>query len=227
MSEAIFPASLPGIKWDRARQLAFKTSVYEALSGAERRIRHRRSPKRHIELGYEVLREQGAFAELQTLAAFYLQHEGPFQSFLFHDPYDGYAINVHFGTGNGVATDFQLTRPLGALSEVVHNPEAGLAIGRTWFPTLGDAIAFWPYSAPWPVADELDGTEAAALGWTLLPNGIVRFTTPPPAGKKLLWTGRFFHRARFDGDTFDHTEFLHRLFSLRRLPLVMSLQNIL
>lgn len=227
MSEAIFPASLPGIKWDRARQIGFKTSIYEALSGAERRIRHRSTPKRRIELGYEVLREQGAFAELQTLASFFESLDGSFQSFLFHDPYDGYAINVQFGIGNGSDTDFQLSRPMGSTSSVVHNPEAGFSLGRTWFPTLGDAIAFWPYSSPWPQPDELDGVAADALGWTLLPNGIVRFTTPPPAGKKLLWTGRFFHRARFDGDNFDYNEFLHRLFNLRRLALVMSLQNIL
>lgn len=227
MSEAIFPSSLPGIKWDRVRQASFKTSVYEALSGAERRISHRPTPKRRIELAYEVLREQGSFTELQTLASFFEARLGAGDSFLFHDPYDGYAINVLFGVGNGSQTDFQLVRPFGSTSSVVHNPEAGLAIGRTWFPSLGDAIAFWPLFSPWPVADELDGSAAAALGITLLPNGIVRFGAPPPAGKKLLWTGRYFHRARFADDVFDSTEFLHRLFSLRRLALVMSLQNIL
>lgn len=225
MSDAIFPASLPGIKWDRTRATSFKTKVYEALSGAERRIRHRPAPKRRIELGYEVLREQTGLAELQALQGFFLARSGSFDSFLFHDPYDGQVTNLQFGTGDGVTTQFQLVRLVGAHSEVVHNPEATLAVGRVWFPAVGDDALFWPQSGDqWQLDEEY---QPSAADWSLLPNGVVQFTSPPPAGKRLLWTGRYYHRARFADDTFDSTEFMRCLFSAKKVALVLSLQNIL
>lgn len=224
MSDDIFPTNLPGIKWDRVRAVTFKTSIYEALSGAERRIRHRPSPKRRIELAYEVLRETPGLAELQTLQGFYEARSGAYDSFLFHDPYDSQVTNLQFGLGDGVTTEFQLVRTIGAVTEVVHNPEPGLAVGRRWFPASSDDALFWPQpSGLWEIADEYISDEP----WTLLPNGIVQFTTPPPAGKRLLWTGRFYYRARFADDTFDSTEFMRRLFSNRKLAMVLSLQNIL
>jgi hypothetical protein len=225
MSDEVFPSNLPGIKWDRVRTATFKTAIYEALSGAERRIRHRPSAKRRIELGYEVLREGQGWAELQTLAGFYEARSGAYDSFLFHDPYEGQVSNRVFGVGDGVTTQFQLTRQLGDASQVLHNPEVTLAVGRLWFPFIGDDAGFWPQpSGVWPLGNEYEVPDG---GWSLLPNGIVQFAVPPPAGKLLLWTGRWFYRARFADDSLESTEFLYRLFSTKKIALVMSLQNIL
>ena len=225
MSDAIFPANLPGLRWDITRTPVFKTQVYEALSGAERRIRQRTSPKRRIELSYEVLREYSGNTDLQILQGFYLARSGPWDSFLFHDPYDGQVTNYQYALADGVKTDYQLTRPFGPLVEMVHNPEPTFYLGSAWFPSIGDDADFWPQPyGSWPQADQYDSPNS---GYTLLPNGIVRFAVAPPAGKKLLWTGRFYHRARFDGDTFDSKEFMKRFFSMNKVSLVMSLQNIL
>jgi hypothetical protein len=224
MSDAIYPSTLPGLKWDIVRSPVFKTGIYEALSGAERRIRHRPSPKRRIEMAYEVLREYSGNTDLKTLVGFYIARSGPWDSFLFHDPYDGQVTNQPFGVGDGVSTDFQLVRNFGSVAEVVHNPELTLFVGPVWFPTVGDDAEFWPQpDGLWPV----DAIYDPAGAFTVLANGLVRFTTPPPAGKTLLWTGRFYYRARFADDTFDSTEFLKRFFSMRKVAMVMSLQNIL
>lgn len=225
MSDAIFPSNLPGLKWGSPRAVSFKTSIYEALSGAERRIRHRPAPKHQIELSYEVLREQGGMTDLQTLRGFFMSREGSFDSFLFHDPYDGQVTNLQFGTGDGVTTQFQLVRKVGTRLEVVHNPEATLAVGREWFPSIGDDALFWPQlSDLWPSDDEYTSPDG---GWSLLPNGLIQFATAPPVGKRLLWTGRYYYRARFADDTFTATEFMQRLFSNSKLGMVLSLQNIL
>ena len=225
MSDALYPVNLPGLRWDIVRTPEFKTQVYEALSGAERRIRHRPLPKRHIELSYEVLREYSRNTDLQTLQGFYLARSGPWDSFLFHDPYDGQVTNYQFAVADGVKTDYQLTRPFGAVVEAVHNPEPTLYVGSVWFPAIGNDADFWPQpDGMWSQDDQYDVSTSA---YTLLPNGIVRFTTAPAAGKKLLWTGRFNYRARFDGDTFDSKEFLQRFFSMGKVAMVMSLQNIL
>ncbi|HEY5581354.1 MAG TPA: DUF2460 domain-containing protein [Rhodoferax sp.] len=225
MSDAIFPSNLPGLKWDIPREVSFKTSIYESLSGAERRIRHRPVPKHRIELSYEVLREQGYLTDLQTLRGFFMSRDGSFDSFLFHDPYDGQVTNLQFGIGDGVTTQFQLTRQIGTRSEVLHNPEATLAIGRVWFPSIGNDALFWPEpTGVWPATNEYT---PPAGGWSLLANGLVQFTTPPPAGASLLWTGRYYYRARFADDAFSATEFMRRLFSNNKLAMVLSLQNIL
>lgn len=227
MSDAIFPTGLPGIKWERTRADTYKTSVYEALSGAERRIRHRAIPKRHIDLSYEVLREQGTLAELQVLRSFFMARSGAFDSFLFLDPWDCIAANVQFGVGDGINKTFQLSRTTGDQIEVVHNPAASACVGRCFFPSQRSGIdqAFWPQpDGAWPSDDEY---MPPAGSWTLLANGRVQFVDAPPAGKKLLWSGLFYHRARFANDVFDYTEFMHLLFAQRKLQLVLSLQNIL
>jgi hypothetical protein len=226
MSDDIYPSNLPGITWNIPRAVNFSTSIYEALSGAERRIRHRQAPKYRVELAYEFLREDGDWAELQTLLGFYVDRDGPFDSFLFRDQYDGVVNDVQFGTGDGVTTQFQLVRKLGNTLQAVHNPEATLAIGQVWFPTIGDDARFWPQPAGvWPDDDveytPLDG------GWSLLPNGLVQFASAPSEGKELRWTGRYYYRARFADDTFNYNEFMRRLFETKKVALVMSLQNIL
>lgn len=224
MSDAIFPSNLPGLKWDVVRTDAFKTSIYESLSGAERRIRHRTIPKRRIELSFEVLREQGQWDELKLLQSFYLDRSGSFDSFLFHDPFDGQANNLQFGTGDGVTTQFQLFRLIAGRQEVVHNPASTIVVGRSWFPPTWESTPYWPQpSGMWPG----DAETGNAGGWSLLPNGIVNFAVAPPTGVGLIWTGSFYYRARFADDNFSTTEFMQRMFSLNSLPLIMSLQNIL
>lgn len=224
MSDEIFPGNLPGLKWDRVRTASSKTKVYEALSGAERRIRHMPSPKHRIELSYELLRENQGFTELQTLRGFFMSRDGAFDSFLFHDPYDGQVNNMPFGIGDGVTTQFQLVRTVGSRTEPVHNPAASLNIGRDWFPA-GDDAEFWPpASPPWPIESEYIAEPGS---WSLLPNGMVSFAVAPPAGKILLWTGPYYYRARFADDSFSATEFMQRFFSASKVALVLSLQNIL
>lgn len=224
MSDALFPSNLPGVTWNIARTPSFSTGVYEALSGAERRIRHRENPKERIELGYELLREDSSFAELQAVLGFYLERDGPFDSFLFHDPYHGLVTNLQFGIGNGVTRQFQLVRRVGNKAQTVHNPAATAGVGYVWFPVAGDDADFWPESVDaWPgdVYSPADGL------WTLLANGVVEFAIPPAWGKRLLWTGLYYYRARFADDTIDYNEFMRRLFETKKVPLVMSLLNIL
>jgi len=225
MSDAIFPSNLPGITWDIPRAVSFKTNVFEALSGAERRIRHRPIPKHRIDLSYEVLRERANLTELQTLRGFFMSRNGSFDSFLFHDPYDGQVTNYQFGIGDGSTTQFQLTRTIGTRTDVIHNPEATMAIGFEWFPTIGSDAQFWPQPfGSWPASDVYTPPVG---GWSLLPNGVIQFATAPPAGQRLLWTGRYYYRARFADDTFTATEFMSHLFSNSKLGIVLSLQNIL
>lgn len=223
MSDALYPGDLPGLKWDRVRSPSFKTSIYEALSGAERRLRHRQWPKYSIDLAYEVLRESQTLGELQQLLGFYLGQGGPAESFLFRDPHDCRASSLIFGVGNGSQTHFQLVRRIGNFAEPVHNPSADSKPYRTWFPYDSSSF-FWPEHFGWPMAGD---EEEVPGSFTLQPNGVIAFAVPPANGAVLVWTGTYYFRARFGQDKFDYTEFMHRLYSTGKVNLVASLQNIL
>lgn len=224
MSDELFP-KLPGLKWDVMRGTSFSTTVYEALSGAERRFGHRTLPKYRTGFSYEFLRNHEPLAEVETLLAFFEDRMGAADSFLYHDAFLGGVSNLQFGTGDGTTTDFQLVRRFGNRNQVIHNPDPSLAIGRVFFPTEGNEVEFWPEpDGVWPLAEEYEPPEG---GWELLPNGIVSFAVPPPAGKRLLWSGRYYYRARFADDKLDYSEFCYRIFNQQKVELVLSLQNIL
>jgi len=226
MSDEVFP-TLPGLSWGRVRTDAFKTTVFEALSGAERRIGYRTTPKRKLQLVYEVLRSTRALPELETLRAFWYARRGAFDSFLFEDPSDALAVNQQFGVGDGTTTIFQLGRWCAGQFEPVHNPQpATLDIGRVWFPALGDAAWFWPeLLGDW--SDEASIYYPPTGSVTLLSNGRVQFATAPGAGLRLMWTGRYYWRARFDGDALESNELMQLLFEAKKVGMVLSLQNII
>ncbi|MDP9902610.1 DUF2460 domain-containing protein [Variovorax ginsengisoli] len=223
MSDALYPGDLPGLKWDRKRAPSFKTSIYEALSGAERRLRHRQWPKYSVDLTYEVLRESRQIGELQKILGFFLQQGGSFESFLFKDPHDSVASNLIFGQGDGVTRHFQLLRRIGDFAEPVHNPSADSAPGRVWFPYDVESF-FWPQYYGWPTAGDVAPLPGS---YTLLPGGIVEFAVAPAAGAVLAWSGTYYFRARFGSDRLEYNEFMRRLYSTGTINLVASLQNIL
>lgn len=223
MSDLLYPGDLPGLKWDRVRSPSFKTSIYEALSGAERRIQHRPWPKYSVDLQYEVLREGRQHDELQQLLGFFLGRAGAGDSFLFKDPHDSIASNLIFGTGDGVTRRFQLVRRIGAYAEPVHNPSADSVPYRCWFPYDVESF-FWPEAYGWPTAADVAPLPGS---FSLLPNGIVEFSDPPAAGAVLAWSGTYYFRARFGQDKLDYTEFMRRMYSTGKVNLVASLQNIL
>ncbi len=223
MSDALYPGDIPGLKWDRARSPAFKTGIYEALSGAERRLRYRTYPKYSVDLAYEVLRESMQLAELQRILGFFLQQGGSFESFLFKDPHDSTASSLIFATGDGSTRRFQLLRRIGNYAEPVHNVSADSKPYRAWFPYDSSSF-FWPEYYGWPTSADVEPLPGS---YTLLPNGVIEFATAPAAGAVLVWSGTYYFRARFAADKLDYTEFMRRLYSTGKVSLVASLQNIL
>lgn len=226
MSDAIFP-TLPGLAWNRVRTDSFRGAVFEGLSGAERRISYRPTPKRKLQLSYEVLRATRALPELDTLRAFWFARQGAFDSFLFEDPSDHIAVNQQFAVADGTTTVYQLGRWCTGVFEVVHNVDpATLNIGRVWFPSGGDAAWFWPQpSGNW--SDEATIYYPPTGSVTLLSNGRVQFATPPAAGLRLMWTGRYYWRSRFADDNLEASQMMDALHEVKKLAMVQSLQNIL
>lgn len=198
MSNAVYPTSLPGLKLDNTLAPMFKTLVQESESGAENRLAFQLYPKWAIELQYEFLRSSAVLPELQTLVGFYLQRQGPADSFLFTSPLDSTVSLQPIGTGNGSNRDFQLLRSLGGFAEPV----------------------FWPVAAGLLVY-----VNGSSVGYSLGSNGLATLTTAPGAGATVAWSGGYYYRARFADDKLDAKRFMARLWSAGKVALVASLQD--
>src|SRR5229473_1666909 len=123
MSNAIFP-TLVGLGWSVKRVPMWKTRVQEAISGKETRIADWSFPRWKWELAYDFLRGDAGHAEFQSLAGFFNQRQGVFDSFLYQDADDNGATAQLLGSGDGATRSFQLVRTLGGFIEPIIAPNA-------------------------------------------------------------------------------------------------------
>ncbi len=196
MSDLVFP-TLPGLKWDIVKTPQFATAISKHVSGREVRASNYAYPLWKWEMSYEFLRETAGFAELETLAGFFLARHGAFDTFLFADPSEpnsvaGYSV----GTGDGLTTSFQLTKTYAGFAE---------PIGYVDQTTLGVSV----------------GGVMQASGWSLImPNTIV-FITAPAAGAAITASYTWYYRVRFADDAHDYNNFMYQLWELKKLTLEM------
>ncbi len=202
MSNAVFPV-LPGLTWNVVRQPEFRTKVQSAVSGREIRLAFMSSPMYTFKMGYEVLRQGGAFNELKTLGGFFLNRLGSFDSFLYTDPTDSSVTAASFGAGNGTTLQFQLVRPYGPAGSAFVEPVEN----------LNGAPAIYK-----------DGV-LQTTGYTVGDTGIVTFATAPSAGVQLTWTGSFYYRVRFKQDVAEFNNFMKDLFDLKKMELYGATSN--
>lgn len=101
--------------------------------------------------------------------------------FLFTDPQDHSVTNMHFGTGNGTTTAFQLSREIGSpvMVDVIQNVN-------------GSPEIF------------VNGTlKTLGTDYSISSTGVVTFTSAPGNGDAITWTGSFYFACRFAADTAD------------------------
>jgi uncharacterized protein (TIGR02217 family) len=194
MSNAIFP-SFKGLSWPVVKTPTFMTRVQKSVSGIESRTAYAAYPIYKFSLTFEFL----SVADYHSLAGFFLQRQGMWDSFLFNDPSDNTVTAQQFGVGNGTSTQFQLVRAFnGTFAEPTQN------INGT--PTI-----------------YIDGVPTGAF--TLNSTGVVTFSTPPALGKILTWTGQYYFRCRFDADAHDYAQVLSNFYEFKQLDLVGSPLN--
>jgi len=221
MSNAIFP-TLPGLAFDVGKSPLFSTAIQRAASGRELRRRRWAHPLYQIALTFEFLRDDVAFNELKTLAGFYMQRGGSFDSFLFTDPDDNRAINEVLAVGDSVATAFQAQRTFGGNVEPLSN------VASIDDPNGASMWGADPATAPMWSADTANTSMWAAViykpsDYTLNPGGQVVFNRPVPAGVTLLWSGSFYYRCRFNDDQMDFNKFMDQLWNLKTCDLLATL----
>lgn len=185
MSASVFPA-LPGIKFPLRRTPSWSTSRRRTASGRRFATTYWTYPIWVYSLGFEFLRSDAANAEFESLAGFFNQHYGAWDSFLFTDP-DFNAVSAQLiGVGNGTTTDFALLRTIGSFTDPVGERNVISSV-------------------------TINGTPTGA--YTLVENRIVRFNTAPTAGQVLRWTGSYYMRCAFTDDAMDFDKFMQGLYS--------------
>jgi hypothetical protein len=112
MSSNIFP-TLAGVQMGVERSVFYDTVIQREASGRELRIARQTSPRYRYRLSFDFLRQDSAGDEAATLQGFYLANSGPYDSFLFLDPYDSTVTNQQFGHGDTTTAAFRLQRTVG------------------------------------------------------------------------------------------------------------------
>lgn len=195
MSNLIFPA-LDGLRPNPSRTAIWKTGIKESASGKELRAARMSAPRWRYSLSFDVLRETSGYTELQQIVGLFNQCRGSWDNFLYRDPEDCTVTGQQFGTGDGTRTQFQLVRSWGAFVEPVTALNGTPAIYR---------------------AGNLQGSP---VNYTISPDAIVSFSSPPGIGEALTWTGNFYWRCRFTRDELEYERFLEDLYEARRVEFI-------
>ena len=195
MSDDIFP-DLPGIKWEATLTPIWKSVIQESVSGREIRASLMTYPRYRISLAYEFLRAGGGADELATLVGFFNAHRGAGLDFLWLDPDDNVVTDEPFGTGDGAALSFQLSRDRGGFREPVRALKGSVVIK-----SAGSVV-----------------TQPASVAVSSA--GAVTFTAPPAPAAGLTWSGEFYKRVRFMRDEMDFDRFLQDLWSAKKVELI-------
>lgn len=192
MSNSVFP-TMPGMKITLRRTPIWKTVSQESVSGRIVTAALMTYPLRQYSLSFEFLRTSGGYSELEQIEAFFNQHRGAFDSWLFNDPDDNAVVDQVFGTGNGAQTAFPLLRSRGGFLEPVQSVAGA--------PTI-----------------KVNGVPAATPGdYALSTTGVVVFNAAPASGAMLTWTGSYYWRCRFVSDSAEFERFMYRLWQLNKI----------
>lgn len=187
MSNEVFPS----IRYARdvTKKPEFTTLIQRAASKRELRASLTAYPLYTIDLSFPVLTQ----ADVETLCGFFMARRGAFDSFLFSDPADNSVAAKQFAVGDGVTTQFQLTRNFGNFAEPCENIKSISTIKINGVPTID---------------------------YTLGGTGIVTLASPPADGAELTWSGSFYMRCRFAEDSAEFNQFFYRLYELGKIQLI-------
>ena len=195
MSNTIFPA-LAGLGWTVKRTPLWKTRVQESISGKEVLIADWSFPRWQWQLAYEFLRGDASHAEFQSLAGFFNQRQGMFDSFLYQDADDNAVMGQQLGIGDGATTAFQLVRPLGGFIEPIIAPNV---VSSVYLAGVVQAPSSYSVNAA---------------------TGILTFTAAPGSGVAVAADFSFYFRCRFLEDSMDFEKFMRLLWQAKKVGFI-------
>lgn len=196
MSNEIFPSTLAGYTWDSSKKPTFNNITQSPVTGRDIHIALYNQPIWEFTLINEWLTP----ADKDTLMGFFLQRRGSFDTFLYSDE-DSAVTAYQFGTGNGSATTFQLTKSSGGFVEIVNNP-------------IGSPSIY--------VNDVL---KTLTTDYTINATGLVTFVSAPTSGHTIKWTGSAYYRCVFLEDSLEYGQFMNRLYECNEIRFKGAMVN--
>ena len=136
--------------------------------------------------------------DVRALVDFYRARRGPAVAFRFRDPIDSLAEDQALGVGDGIRTDFALTKAYGS--------GAGAPQRRITRPVPGS------------VAVRAGG--ALVSGWLLTAGGVVSFAAPPASGVPLRVSYAFDVPVRFAEDRLEVSRATYLAGEIANVPLI-------
>jgi uncharacterized protein (TIGR02217 family) len=211
MPDVIFP-KLRGIKWGTQLAPNFKTTRLTSMSGTETSYAYQQQPRWKITLEYEFLSEQQPpppneitadpiYSDLDTILGFFCARLGANGTFLYRGVNDIDAKRFEvagqkLGVGDGVVTDFQLVRSIGAeFLEVIQNP----------------------FGVP---VINVDGNPVDPADITDLGNGLFRLAAAPAADAVVTADFNFAYLCKFDDDQLELANFMAYFWECGSVPLI-------
>lgn len=194
MSSGLTFPVLPGLAWSVLKTPQWSTRIQTSVNGKELTAANWSKPKWKFQLTYEFLRAD-SLAELQSLVGFFMLMKGAFDDFFYVDPTDHNVVDYQFATGNGSATSFQLTRPIGTWQDSV------LVNGTPTIKVAGTPVT------PASVTPGINSTT-------------IVFGSAPANAAAITWTGNYYFRCRFLQDEAEFENFLYQLWTLKKIEFV-------
>lgn len=127
---AVFP-TMRGLSWSVHKKPQFNTKVADHVSGHEVRAAFYQYPLWEFNLTFEYLPNRDGAKDLEELMGFFLQRQGQYDAFLFHDANDYRAVAQPVGIGDGGTVRWQVARTLGGFTEVIGQFDLEEAFGFT------------------------------------------------------------------------------------------------
>lgn len=182
----------------------FKNVIQEAVSGNEQRWATWTKCRGVGDLSYGLLTSSDPVGGFKAILSIWRAHFGSLLPFRFRDWSDYTADDEPFGSGDGTATAFQICKVYDPSYILLGTPGLLTYVRNI---TLLDGV---------PVI-KVNGVVTTAL--TISASGLVTFTTAPPAGQSLNWTGTFDVPVRFDSDQLPVIMNEADLTSIRSIPI--------
>ena len=205
MTIEVFPR-LPGQVFWASKGPSWTTTVKKAASGRQIRGSQQGQPIWKFKVGYQFLRDDVSYQEIEQLFAFFNNCCGQLNPFYLLDPYDSFAgvrnaagqvtEPQQVAVGDGTTTTFQLTRTIGAGSP---NPFVEPVYGVV-HPLGGSDPLILVNGEP-------------ATGISLGPLGTISFQTAPAPNAVISWSGSFYFLCHFAQDELSPVQMMSDLWS--------------
>lgn len=187
---------LPGRAWPVRKKIIWNNRVAEHASGRRIVSSLWRYPLYEFSLTHEALSTSEQFQGVaahswQIITDFYNQLRGQYETFYFTDLSDTQVVGEALGVGDGVTTDFVMTRTL-----VTHKEPVGHVLSVTQVQL---------------------NTVVQPDGWQLVLPNILRFDYPPAVGQVVMASFNFAYLCRLLEDPLSTSQLQNSLWETEEL----------